>query len=61
MVNECVDCPKPDYLKCICNKQDFPHSHAKLRYKDVDCNCGERMLLMKKVIENERTKGNRKA
>lgn len=53
MVNECIDCPKPEYLKNCCSKQDFPHSHAKLKYKDVDCNCEERMKLMKKLIKME--------
>lgn len=51
MVNECVDCPKPEHLKIICEKQDFPYNHAKLEYKDVDCNCEERMKLIRKLIK----------
>ena len=51
MVSECVDCPKKYYLKLfpLCPFRDYPYDHAKLKYKDVDCNCVERMKLIKKM------------
>jgi len=50
MVNECLDCPKEYYLKLfpLCPFRDYPNNHAKLGYRNIDCNCAERMRLILK-------------
>ena len=47
--NECVDCPKDVYSKMICAKRNYPYNHAKLEFKDMNCNCVEKMKLIKNV------------
>lgn len=57
---ECLDCPKSDWLKSICSKRDFPYQHARLKHKDIYCNCGEKIRLARSVAGREFRK-NKKA
>ena len=47
MINECWTCPKEENLKIYCNRRDYPHSNAKVKYLNKDANCELREKLIK--------------
>ena len=47
-LNECIICPKEDYLKRICKKRDYPFNTPKLKYLNEKAQCIERIKLLKK-------------
>jgi hypothetical protein len=48
MLDECIRCPKPEHLKIICSKRDFPYNNSRVYYLNLYGECKERMKLIKK-------------